>query len=198
MSNSTLDARTVEEAAAEHTNFSAGVQAALLEFAEEINALGITIEPLPERLFKLGWWGGYLDTDRIIYLCPGLGFIQARSVLAHELAHAHFGHVGQVEAQEDQARSHSSDKLISLESFRSTVLGIDIGGAIGEALGVLPRDLKQFAEDHPAELAEILLEACQRARFGKREDPGRYRQKHQPMMYDKIHNPQHDAQEELV
>lgn len=198
MSNSTLDARAFEEVAAGHTAFSAGVQAALLEFADEINELGITIEPLPERLFKLGWWGGYLDTDRIIYLCPGLGFIQARSVLSHELAHAHFGHVGQVEAQEDQAESHSSDKLISFEALRSTVLGIDMGGAIGEALGVLPRDLRRFVSDHPTEVAEILLEAFYRAGFGRREDPGRYRQKHQPMMYDKIHNPQHDAQEELV
>lgn len=198
MTNSTLDARTVIEAAAEHTDFSAGIQAALLEFAEEINELGITIKPLPAHLFERGWWGAYDHDSRSIYLWPTLAFFQARSVLSHELAHAHFGHTGQVEEQEEQARSHSSDKLISLKALRSTVLGIDIGGAIGEALGIIPRDLKQFADDHPAEVAEILLEACRKAGFGKREDPGRYRKNHQPMMYDRIHTPQHEAQDATV
>lgn len=198
MPNSTLDARAFEEVAAGHTAFSAGVQAALLEFANEISELGITIKPLPAHLFERGWWGAYDHAERSIYVWPTLAFFQARSVLSHELAHAHYGHVGHVDGQEEQARSHSSDKLISLEALRTTVLGIDIGGAIGEALGIIPRDLKQFADDHPAEVAEILLEACRKAGFGKREDPGRYRQKHQPMMYDLIHNPQHDAQEELV
>ena len=73
MSNSTLNARTAEETTAERTDFSPCVQAALLEFAEEIAELAVTIKPLPAHLFERGWWGAYDHAERSIYLCPSLG-----------------------------------------------------------------------------------------------------------------------------
>lgn len=198
MTNSTLDARTVEEAAATHTVFSAGVQAALLEFSEEINELGITIKPLPAHLFERGWWGAYDHTERSIYLCPSMGALQARSSLCHELAHAKHGHVGQVDEQEREAEMTASEHLIGIEKFKATALGVGLGGALRDALGVLPRDLNRFIIENREDVAEILIEAARTNMWTSYPHSDKYRRENQPMMYDLIHNPQHDAQEELV
>lgn len=189
MSNSTLDARAFEEVAAGHTAFSAGVQAALLEFANEISELGITIKPLPARLFERGWWGAYDHAERSIYLWPSLGALQARSSLCHELAHAKHGHVGQVDEQEREAEMTAADQLIGMERFKSTALGVGLGGVLRDALGVLPRDLNRFIIENREEIAEILIEAARTNMWTSYPHSDKYRRENQPMMYDRLHSP---------
>lgn len=189
MSNSTLDARAFEEVATGHTAFSAGVQAALLEFANEISEFGITIKPLPARLFERGWWGAYDHDNRSIYLWPSMGALQARSSLCHELAHAKHGHVGQVEAQEREAETTASEQLIGIEKFKSTALGVGLGGVLRDALGVLPRDLNRFIIENREEVAEILIEAARTNMWTSYPHSDKYRRENQPMMYDRLHSP---------
>lgn len=168
--------------------FSDGAQAAMIEFADWIKELNVIIKPQPEHVrttYKR--WGTYFQSTKTIYIDPRLADIQARSTLAHELAHAHHGHPGPRDEWEREAEATAAERLIGIERFTSTVRGVDLGGLMRDALGVLPRDMKRFVEEHQEEVSAVLLDAISNSSWTSYEHSANYRRKHQPTMYDTLH-----------
>jgi hypothetical protein len=120
----------------------AGVQ----EFAADIAASGVTVR---EGTLPDGWWGAYDHRRHEIILLPGLGRVQLRSVLAHELGHAYYRHQGSTPAKEAQAEIWAAQRLITSNSFAEAAKGGNWAGLIASELGVLPSDAVRFLQTLP-------------------------------------------------
>lgn len=114
-----------------------------MDFETLVGKLGVTVETgdLPG-----GWWGAYRHRDRKIILRPGLGAIQGRSVLMHELGHAFHGHTSSGPLEEREASQWAARRLIGMDSFMSACQIADTAQGIAHHLGVLPRDVAHFVE----------------------------------------------------
>lgn len=120
----------------------------LNEFSADIEALSVTVREgtLPE-----GWWGAYDHRKREIILLPGLGKVQLRSVLAHELGHAHFRHRGSTRGGEAQAEIWAAKRLIEPGSFSEAAKAGNWAGMVASELGVMPSDVVRFLQTLPDE-----------------------------------------------
>lgn len=167
------------------TSFTPHIQAALTEFEPDIQRLGVKVRPMPPVYIETGAWGYYDHYNLTVWLRPNLAFIQARSTLAHELAHARHKHIGQHEHQEREAEAAAAEQLIgSPEKLGETARGLNLGGALTMALGIMPRDLKRYIEEHREAAADAILDALAGADWSTIPKPSDYRRQHQPLVYD--------------
>lgn len=105
-------------------------------------SLGVRVRtaPTPGSL-----WGIYDHRHSLITMKPDLASAQYRSTLAHELGHAHFGHVGYSAKAERQADKWAAQQLLTIEQLAqaagesSTELP-----ALAAELDVLPWVIRAF------------------------------------------------------
>lgn len=91
--------------------------------------------------------GGYDHEDRAILLRIGMTRAQTRSVLAHELAHAHYGHECDHGPEDRQADKYAAQLLISPERYAYAERVNPDEWAIAEELDVtvkVVRDYRRF------------------------------------------------------
>jgi len=162
---------------------SPGIQAALKEFAPQIQELGLTVRMF-EPSEQATAWGFYEHGTRTIWLRARLGPLQARSTLAHELAHATHGHDGQQDAWEREAEATAVEQLITSEALEATAVGLNLTGALAVALGVLPRDVTRFIETHPEQASKAIMRALAQSNGFTIPKPNDYRREHQPIIWD--------------
>lgn len=95
---------------------------------------------------RRGRWGEYDHRHRTIRLLSGLGAVQYRSTLAHELGHAHHGHRWSSLKHENQADSYAAWLLISPAGWQAAIRAYpDSPQAVAAELGVLPRLVEVYA-----------------------------------------------------
>lgn len=164
---------------------SPAIAAAIDEFAAEIARLGVTVITHPKGIMPDGRWGSYDHDTRTVHLLESLAPIQARSVLAHELAHAMHGHSGQQDCQEREAEATAARALIgSVDRLKAAAQGLNLIGTLAIGLGVLPRDISRYIEANPWEAAKAIMEAMTSPRAFERPKPSDYRKEHHPMPAD--------------
>lgn len=106
--------------------------------------MGVDIEYRDQ--LRRGRWGEYDHRRRTIRLRAGLGPLQWRSTLAHELGHAHHGHWWTSLKHEDQADTYAAWLLISPQAWRSAISAHpDSPQSVAAELGVLPRLVEVYA-----------------------------------------------------
>ena len=106
-------------------------------------------------------WGVYDHQHRLVTLTPGLGPVQYRSTLAHELGHAHYGHTGHLPKNENHADQWAARALLSFEMlYEAARLPAGIPELAAE-LDVLPWVVKSFVNTLGLEETEALLERAQ-------------------------------------
>ncbi|ASN38862.1 hypothetical protein CGQ24_07445 [Arthrobacter sp. 7749] len=137
------------------------IAAAVQERAGDIARLGVRVVAVVPEEFPEGWWGAYDHGIRTIGLRCTLAPIQARSTLAHELAHAKHGHHGHgIEAHEREAERTAAQQLIGEPGNLTRVAkDLNLTGALAIGLGVLPRDILAYLDADPAAAGAALLEA---------------------------------------
>ncbi|WP_396278480.1 ImmA/IrrE family metallo-endopeptidase [Glutamicibacter creatinolyticus] len=164
------------------------IQATLAEFADQIQALGVTVIMMtPSITEQVSGWGYYDHTTRTIWLRPNLAYLQARSVLAHELAHAKLGHSGQCETQERAAEASAAQQLIGdTERLRATAHGLNLIGALAVALGVLSRGIAVYMTANREHATAAILDALTTPQGLTVPRPTAYRRQHQPITYDRM------------
>lgn len=91
-----------------------------------------------------GWWGVYDHPHRLITLRPGMGPIQARCTLMHELGHAHYGHTGVSGKQELLANRWAAYRLVDFEQLLNVAPVEQSTPGIAAALNVLPSVLETY------------------------------------------------------
>lgn len=141
--------------------YPAPIAAAVAERAADIARLGVRVLAVDPDEFPDGRWGAYDHAARAIALRRTLAPLQARSTLAHELAHAEHGHHGHgIDAQEREAERTAAQQLIGEPGNLTRVAkDLNLTGALAIGLGVLPRDVLAYLAAHPAAAGAALLEA---------------------------------------
>lgn len=139
----------------------APIAAAVQERAADIARLGVRVLAVHPEEFPDSRWGAYDHAARAIGLRRTLAPIQARSVLAHELAHAEHGHDGYgIEAHEREAERTAALQLIGEPGNLTRVAkDLNLTGALAIGLGVLPRDVVAYLDADPEAAGAALLEA---------------------------------------
>lgn len=171
----------------ESAGFSPAIAAAMAEFQDDISRMGIIVVAHPKGVMPGGRWGSYDHASRTVHLVANLAPIQARSVLAHELAHAKHGHVGQQECQEREAEATAARALIGdVEHLKAAAQGLNLIGTLAVGLGVLPRDIRRYIEANPWESAKAIMEAMTTPKAFDRPKPSDYRRENYPMRADLI------------
>lgn len=129
-------------------------------------------------------WGYYDHPKRIVWLRGRFGELQARSVLAHELAHAEHAHDGSRDEWEREAEATAAHRLISAAKLRATAKGLNLGGALAIALGVLPRDVHRYVEENQEQATAAIMDAFFNSGGLTVPRANAYRQEHQPIAWD--------------
>lgn len=93
-----------------------------------------------------GWWGAYDHRRRLITLRPGLGPIQLKCTLMHELGHAHYGHVGVTGKQETLANRWAAYRLIDFDDMLSIASVEQSSFGVAAALEVMPDVLETYLQ----------------------------------------------------
>lgn len=96
------------------------------------------------------WWGAYDFRTHTITLLKGLGPIQYKSTLCHELGHAHYRHRNSTTNNEWQANVWAARKLIDHEQFMEAALGADRLAGVAAILEVMPVDVETYMRALPA------------------------------------------------
>lgn len=93
---------------------------------------------------------------------PGLGPVQYRSTLAHELGHAHYGHTGHLRKNEHRADMWAARKLLTFEMLTDAArITLDTGGLAAE-MDVLPWVVHAFVSTLDFDQTQELLEQARR------------------------------------
>lgn len=167
------------------TNYSPHIQAVVTEFQSDIQRLGVEVRPMPPAYIETSVWGHYDHHNRTGWIQPNRALFQVRSTLAHELVHAKFEHVGQHEHPELEAQAAAAEQLIgSPEKLGETARGLNLGGALTIALGIMPRDLKRYIEENREAAADAIMDALAGADWSTIPKPSDYRREHQSLAYD--------------
>ena len=90
------------------------------------------------------WWGAYDYRTHTITLLKGLGPIQYKSTLCHELGHAHYRHRTSNTNTEWQANVWAARKLIDHDQFVEAALGADRLAGVAAILEVMPTDVETY------------------------------------------------------
>ena len=111
----------------------------LLNFASH---MGVRVH----EVHGLDRWGRYHHPARRITLRSGMGAVQGRSTLAHELGHAHYGHDADCPKLERQADAYAVWLLISPQAWEEATRVHSSPVAVANELGVLPRLVEAAAD----------------------------------------------------
>lgn len=99
---------------------------------------GVIIEY--RNVLRKGRWGEYEYRRHTVRLLSGLGPVQWRSTLAHELGHAHYGHWWQSARHELEADCYAARLLIRPAEWKlAAAAHPDCPQSVASELGVLPR-----------------------------------------------------------
>lgn len=127
----------------------------LNQLAEEMGVL-VRTAPTPSA-----HWGIYDHRIRLVTIRPGLGPIQYQCTLAHELGHAHYGHVGASGKQELMADRWAARRLLRFEDVLAEAGTDRHEHEVAASLGVLPSVLEAFrmtlTESEEAEMRAMAL-----------------------------------------
>jgi predicted Zn-dependent protease len=93
-----------------------------------------------------GWWGAYDHRRRLITLRPGLGPIQLKCTLMHELGHAHYGHVGVTGKQEALANRWAAYRLIDFDDVLALASVEQSSSGVAASLEVMPDVLETYLQ----------------------------------------------------
>src|SRR5699024_3376661 len=93
-----------------------------------------------------GMYGAYIHDHRLIVLEKRLAPVQRRSTLMHELGHAYYGHVSSTARTEREASEWAARQMIPPCAFHRLARLYDGPVAVAFELGVLPRDVVNYAE----------------------------------------------------
>lgn len=119
------------------------------------DSLGVHVRTAPT---PAGLWAVYDHRHELITMRPGLGSNQYISTLAHELGHAHYGHIGHSAKAERQADRWAAKKLLTFQALSEAAdLTLDTT-AVAAELGVLPWVVKTFIGTLDIHQTQILLE----------------------------------------
>lgn len=100
-----------------------------------------------ERLRHKGW-AEYDHRTQVIRVKRGLGVVQWRSVVAHELGHHFYGHTRHRRRYEAQADRYAAWLLIHPDDWaRATAVHPDCPQAVAAELGVMPRLVEVYATE---------------------------------------------------
>lgn len=165
----------------------APIATAVLERAADISRLGVTVATYPDGATPDNRWGYYDHKNRTVHLAERLAPLQARSTLAHELAHAERGHVGHgIEAQELEAEQAAALQLIGAPGNLTRVaIDLNLTGALAIGLGVLPRDVVSYLEANLEEAGAALLEAFRHSAGLTVPRPTEYLRNNPPTTHDR-------------
>lgn len=89
-----------------------------------------------EDHLPIGWMGAYSSIGHSIFLLAGLSKRQERSVLAHELGHAHYRHDGSTRGNEWHADKWAAQQVIKLEDYAEASRGEPSLDQLARRLGV--------------------------------------------------------------
>lgn len=101
----------------------------------------IVYQPLPGELCGL-----YDYRFHRIFVDSTLSPIQSNSTLMHELGHAFYGHAGCRPRWEKEASAWAAKQLIDPDEFVEAARLFEGSVALANELGVLPRDVENYAE----------------------------------------------------
>lgn len=126
----------------------------LLMMAE---TMGVTVEW--EDFLPLGWAGVYWAAATTVYLLRGMTHVRTRTVFAHELGHAHYGHEGRSTADEWLADVWAAEQLIPRELYAEAARDNPSLDVLARRLGVTEhmarvrirsaRGLQHFTDHQP-------------------------------------------------
>lgn len=105
--------------------------------------LGVMVRTAPT---PAAHWGVYDHSYRLITLRPGLGPIQYRSTLAHELGHAHYGDTGHLQKNEHRADSWAAKALLDIDVVAEAIRITRDTTELAAELEVLPWVLHAFVD----------------------------------------------------
>ncbi len=110
-----------------------------------------------------GTRGLYDHADRRIFLSLRLTQNEFRSTLAHEIGHAHYGHVGSTPTHERQARAYAAQLLIDpAEYARLEKISYD-SHWLADEFSVTPEIISDYQQFH---LTRVAGTTYARARMG--------------------------------
>lgn len=112
----------------------------------EIIADNLQVEIRYVLELRRGRWGEYHDKSRTIWLNYELGPLQARSTLAHELAHAALRHRSQITTQERDADTIAAALLISAEQWEAATAAYEHRLSVAVELAVHPKLVDVYAQ----------------------------------------------------
>src|SRR5699024_5348759 len=107
------------------------------------------IEELEVEVFERelnGMYGAYIQSHQLIVLEKRLAPIQRRSTLMHELGHAYYEHTESTARTEREASEWAARQMIPACEFNRLTRLYDSPIAVAFELGVLPRDVVNYAE----------------------------------------------------
>jgi hypothetical protein len=104
--------------------------------------MGVSIEW--EDFLPMGWVGAYWAAQGVIYMLTGMSRNKTRTVLGHELGHAHYGHLGRTTADEWKADKWAARKLITPEGYLEAARDNPPPDMLAGRLGVTPHMLEVF------------------------------------------------------
>lgn len=107
------------------------------------------IEELEVEVFERelnGMYGAYIQSHQLIVLEKRLAPVQRRSTLMHELGHAYYGHTESTARTEREASEWAARQMIPACEFNRLTRLYDSPIAVAFELGVLPRDVVNYAE----------------------------------------------------
>lgn len=106
----------------------------------EALSVRIVYRPLPGDTYGL-----YDYRTKTVYVDSTMSPIPSNSTLMHELGHAFYGHDGCLPKWEREASEWAARQLIDPDAFRDAVNLFEGSVAIANELGVLPRDVENYA-----------------------------------------------------
>lgn len=107
---------------------------------------GITLQFTSKRTSPMAWWN---PETRTIKVRDGLPYRKTRSLIAHELGHAYYGHTVSTPKNERQADSYAAQILITEEAYRRAeeAYGTSIEKLAYE-LDVMPSIITAWRQNH--------------------------------------------------
>lgn len=104
--------------------------------------MGVSVEW--EDFLPLGWVGAYCAIQGVIYMLRGMPRAKTRTVLGHELGHAHYKHEGRTTRDEWLADVWAAQKLITPELYLEASWGSPSLEDLSRRLGVTPHMAEVF------------------------------------------------------
>jgi hypothetical protein len=104
--------------------------------------MGVSVEW--EDFLPLGWAGAFWLATATVYMLRGMPRSKTRTVLGHELGHAHYRHAGRTTADEWHADKWAARKLITPEGYLEASWDRPSLEVLARRLGVTPHMAEVF------------------------------------------------------